>query len=1376
MRTVSILATVLVLVMVGASFGVVIGNASAAESTRDSFGYWWTDSKAPSPSVAFNWVEINSTGTNSGVTGNDVSGGPFPIGFTFDFYENNYSQFYIQTNGMITFGAASTSSWNDYIPDSWSPNNFIAPYWYDLVTGTGTIYYETTGSAPLRQLVVEYENVTERWYSNMMTFEIILNETGDIWFQYLTLGGYDGYYASVGIENSGGTIGVQYSRYSYALADNLAVRFSQGLVSIGPTQAKTDRPGNTVSYDLTVTNRQAFSDSFAITYNDVAGWTVGLYDSAMAPLTDTDSDGKVDTGTLAPSGKADIKVTVTIPASPSVNQIVTTVNASSFANPLILNNCTLTTQALYGWLMPPHSDSGYDNDGDGLYNYLVVNASLYVRVAGWYYVYGWIYTPSDSALSWEGNSSYFDAGQNYLELWYHGWYISNSGENGPYHVDIDMYSSSTGLVDSGVHFTNAYSVDSFMLQPAVWNPPFSDSCVDSDGDGLFEYMVVDVNVTVNYAGRFEFTGELLDSSWSSASSASNDLVLPAGDQTIQLYYSAWDIVKHGVGGTFRAYTYMQAWVDGTLMGIGSYYHVTASYPLASFEPPPAWFAGPYNDGVIDTNGDGLYDYLLVNATVNCTVAGDYVITGVISSYHGEFDTVTNATHLDAGLQVVQLAFPGWPINYDGAVDNFDVDMTIKTGSTVLDTYTYSTALYWHDDFQTAPGKFDPPHVDYGLDTNGDTLYDYLVVDVAVNVTMAGTYEVHAHLRDSWWSIVDEKTNRTSLLEGNNTVEMRFTGWMIRDNGVAGPFTVLLWLYDDDGRLMDTGTNSTAAYASTSFAPAPAQVVGPLEYYAVDADGDGLYDTLVGNVTINVATAGTFLVYGYLYDGAWATVSIKGLWAQLDVGTSVVQVSFPGWLVYANGYNGTYWIYGYVSDSDRNNLGSLSISTSAFNFDQFNSTVPRIDSKWSATSPTIDGSFGGTEWAGAVSIDLATMNAMNLLEGKMYVMNNATHLFIAFDAYGDVTQDFSDLSSIAFDTGNDDKLTDGKEDMFLLSEGYLGSQMHSVYSSTWLSWSAHCQPFDVHSLNHEGLSGAVGFGTSSGHPTEHRIYEYSIPLALIGVSPGQTTGFLGRSALYQGIWDAHASAGSSWPTVYGSQPEINQYGELHLAQPTVTTPPTTVASVSGTPGSSGWYVSSVTVSLSATGGVGGLNYTEYRLDGGAWTRYTAQLMFTTSGTYPLEFRSVDNTMQTESTKTLLVKIDMEPPTTTAQVDHVRVTLNATDATSGVSSIMYRIDNGAWRVYTGTVSVIGAGTHTLEYYSVDAAGNREATKSVEVKGESTGGGISSSAVMLIGAIAAAIVAALVIIMLLMKRRKGQAPVAMVPAPGEIMPPAQGPSGPS
>ena len=148
----------------------------------------------------------------------DVSYGPFNIGFSFTFFETVYSQFYVNSNGMITFGSGSSSPTPLAIPSASAPNNFIAAFWDNLrISGTGDILYRTIGSSSNRKTIIQFRNMSFYGYPNFMgTFHILLYEDGRIQTQYRlivakTIPRATGGNASIGIENSTGGTGVQYS-------------------------------------------------------------------------------------------------------------------------------------------------------------------------------------------------------------------------------------------------------------------------------------------------------------------------------------------------------------------------------------------------------------------------------------------------------------------------------------------------------------------------------------------------------------------------------------------------------------------------------------------------------------------------------------------------------------------------------------------------------------------------------------------------------------------------------------------------------------------------------------------------------------------------------------------------------------------------------------------------------------------------------------------------------------------------------------------------------------------------------------------------------------------------------------------------------------
>lgn len=151
-----------------------------------------------------------------------------------------------------------------------------------------------------------------------------------------------------------------------------------------------------------------------------------------------------------------------------------------------------------------------------------------------------------------------------------------------------------------------------------------------------------------------------------------------------------------------------------------------------------------------------------------------------------------------------------------------------------------------------------------------------------------------------------------------------------------------------------------------------------------------------------------------------------------------------------------------------------------------------------------------------------------------------------------------------------------------------------------------------------------------------------------------------------------------------------------------------------------------------GGTG--SYTKYTIVGnptGHWT--SSPISFDSSATggdglYQFYTCATDNSGNTEAAPggyDASTTIDTVSPSTLVHVvgtsgtngwyigDSISVDLIATDGTSGVSSISYRIDGGSWQTYSDDLTITKNGTTTIDYFSTDIAGNSETPKSSSFK---------------------------------------------------------------
>jgi hypothetical protein len=410
---------------------------------------------------------------------------------------------------------------------------------------------------------------------------------------------------------------------------------------------------------------------------------------------------------------------------------------------------------------------------------------------------------------------------------------------------------------------------------------------------------------------------------------------------------------------------------------------------------------------------------------------------------------------------------------------------------------------------------------------------------------------------------------------------------------------------------------------------------------------------------------------------------------------------------ASGVNGPYQVYVALNSPDYSYLDEAFLMTEVYAHDDFE--AGSFTSALSPSGPTIDGIFGEGEWDGATLVDLGRPDMQNPFGVAMLVKNNLTHLQVCLDAVSDVTEELGDCAAVSFDTGNDNEATDGYEDQFLVGSSFAGQTVHLVYSSSSSDWELDCGPFDPTSPGHAGLAAASGFGPSPSMVDDHRIYEFSIPLELVGAEPGSVIGFAVSSDLVHGVCDESLNNGSSWPYFMEPGASLIHFGDLTIDWP----PIETTASLSGTLGAAGWYVSPVNITLGAMGGALGVDRTMYEVDGASWLEYISPFECSEDGNHSLSYRSYDVGGNSEPVQSVDFKIDSTSPTASASASNWNVTLTATDRTSGVQKIMYRVDGGPWLNYTGTIQLTNDVNHTVEYYPVDFAGNTGETNTLTVE---------------------------------------------------------------
>src|SRR2546426_9948790 len=180
----------------------------------------------------------------------------------------------------------------------------------------------------------------------------------------------------------------------------------------------------------------------------------------------------------------------------------------------------------------------------------------------------------------------------------------------------------------------------------------------------------------------------------------------------------------------------------------------------------------------------------------------------------------------------------------------------------------------------------------------------------------------------------------------------------------------------------------------------------------------------------------------------------------------------------------------------------------------------------------------------------------------------------------------------------------------------------------------------------------------------------------------------------------------------------------------TVAPVSTAQVAGTLAGDGSYVSSVTVTLTASDTTSGVQSEQYRVDGGPWRTYSVPFPLGGNGTHMLDYFATDVAGSAESVHGLSIWITGDthvlPVSTLSSsgvtgangwyASPVTVTLTATSGSGVATSIAYRIDGSAWVTYSQPFT-LPDGRHVLTYQATDADGYSEVSKSSSFNVDST-----------------------------------------------------------
>ena len=199
------------------------------QSSVDDGGYAWASSSLNDNQVYYDWEDVSDNAIALSFNQNDEAAGPLDIGFSFPFYDQEYSQLIVNPNGWVGFGQDNNSWNNQPVFSDENPTNAIFAFWDDLnpsssldnSVGLGNVFIDSNSD----RCIVWYDNVSH-WTSldRVYDFQLILYPDGLIKVNYRNMVG-DSESGTVGIINQEGNIGQQVVYNNDFVQNELSVAF-----------------------------------------------------------------------------------------------------------------------------------------------------------------------------------------------------------------------------------------------------------------------------------------------------------------------------------------------------------------------------------------------------------------------------------------------------------------------------------------------------------------------------------------------------------------------------------------------------------------------------------------------------------------------------------------------------------------------------------------------------------------------------------------------------------------------------------------------------------------------------------------------------------------------------------------------------------------------------------------------------------------------------------------------------------------------------------------------------------------------------------------------------------------------------------------------
>lgn len=265
----------------------------------------------------------------------------------------------------------------------------------------------------------------------------------------------------------------------------------------------------------------------------------------------------------------------------------------------------------------------------------------------------------------------------------------------------------------------------------------------------------------------------------------------------------------------------------------------------------------------------------------------------------------------------------------------------------------------------------------GVDTNGDGLFEFISLNVELEIFQSGNYELQGIIQRDDNSI--NAINNEDLSAGIHVVSLLFAADEIRSFlKKDGPYTITELMLvkrsnsNSSGVLVDQHKNlgQTDAYLLQDLQRPPVQILSGIEVVTSDNDNNGLIDVLTTSFKVDLLISSNFTWSGSLQTGSGVVLGVASGRSYLSSGQHTLSFNFAGINIGESGIDGPYElrnvaIYGGGEAAVSDVVGL----TSAYRYTEFEGSEASFDSLRSKIQSLIITGRGGVPRSEGIRVSL-----------------------------------------------------------------------------------------------------------------------------------------------------------------------------------------------------------------------------------------------------------------------------------------------------------------------------------------------------------------------------------------------------------------------